>query len=488
MSAERLPDALHFDPGSDALPPGLDAVLTDLDRPILLLVAADHDDAAAHAALAIARARAEAGTPTVLAEATAGDPRLHSLLGVDNKEGIADVFLYGASPERVRIRPPGLPFDFIPAGPYMPDDPTVLDSDRWQRLSAVLREAGEGLLLYIPASTPGLEAVSRRVGRSVLLGDPQSVEEIADRLDPQSEVLAVIEPAGTGEAAAAASPEAEPGPARETEEPDAVVEEESGVAAGSEGREVPDGGEPDLVAGVEPVPEEPTVLRGEEKERRSVSPILWILLAAAVAAGAWFLYTEYLATPQAGAAPATTDAEAAVAARGEPVETPVPISVAVEAHQDFEAGMNRVASLRAAEPDLRFYLAPVEVRDALYYRLFAGPVADSAAARRLMTRLVEAGHKTAADPWAIQATPRAFELGEYGSSAAAESRVDSLAELEIPAYVVPIRYEPGPVRYRVYGGAYGTAGDAAAMRRLLSAAGVQAELVTRVGEPSVGGS
>jgi hypothetical protein len=174
--------------------------------------------------------------------------------------------------------------------------------------------------------------------------------------------------------------------------------------------------------------------------------------------------------------------------RGDPVETPIPISVAVEAHQDLASAWDRVRTLQQSEPDLHFFLAPVAVRDVLYYRLLAGPVADREAGASLMERLVERQHKTAVDPWAIRPTEQAFLLGEFDGREEAQARVDSLATLEIPTYIVPIRYDPGAPRYRVYGGAYESEAEASVMRDMLVEAGLEARLVPRTGEPIAGGS
>ncbi len=519
MSPERIPEAIQLDPGAAATPPGLDAVLTELEPPILLLVGPD-DDAAAKTAIALAEGRAAAGHPTVLADASGGEPRLNALLEVDNAEGMADLFLYGASPDRVRTRPPGRSFDFIPVGAYLPDDPALLDDDRWTALAAGLTDEGVGMLVFATPATPGLEALSRRLGRVVLIGDPLSIERNRDRIDPWSDVVAAVEPAGA--AAPVVTDPTEPSRAEEVEEDEGLVagedpgaEDAFGAALADEFAGVDRAGQ----AGAEPVtaverdrsPEEPArdepwvqrasdesvgmergeppAVRSGSEERRAVSPVLWVLLVLALVAGAWFVYTEYLAAPAstttAAEAAGEGESEPAPAERGEPVETPLPISVAVEAYPALAAGMERVDALRSAEPGVEFYLAPVDVEGVVYYRLLAGPVGDRESAERLMAGLVQAGHITAAESWAIQNTPLAFELGEYGSPAVAAARVDSLASMEVPAYVVAIRYDPGPIRFRVYGGAYETEAAAATMREILSDAGVEAELVTRTGEPVI---
>jgi hypothetical protein len=153
------------------IPPALASALSDPDEPILLLVAADAGLPAANVAVHLAEARAEGGLPTLLADGDVRQPRMHEYLGVENLEGLADLFLFGASLSRVSTRPPDRSFDFIPTGPYVPDPAGVLDSPRWPRLAADLRGSDCLLMLYVPAGTPGLGALSRRARRAVLIGD-----------------------------------------------------------------------------------------------------------------------------------------------------------------------------------------------------------------------------------------------------------------------------------------------------------------------------
>lgn len=458
MSPEYRPEATPFKPGSGALPPALEPAILDSDSPILLLVAADAGVASARTAVGLADARGAAGQATILADASVRNPRLHELLDVENLEGLADVFLFGASLDRVRVRPATRHFDFVPLGAYVPDPGAVLESSRWDGIAAAVASEGARLFVLVTADNPGLGVLSRRAGEAVIIGDARSADRIGSSLDPSCEVLAVVEPASAMA-------------------PDRLAAE-AGAAAGPGEATIFDA--PELT--------EPVVFRSDRKGRRAVSPVLLLLLVATLVAAGWFAYQEYFAT----ASPATPTEPAREAppqpARGEAVEAALPISVAVEAHQDFQSARERMAALRRAEPDIGFHLAPVAVRDIVYYRLLAGPVTDRQAGDRLMNRLVEGDYKTAADPWAIRPTGLAFHLGEFDTEAEAAARVDSLAALELPSYVVPIRYEPGPRAYRVYGGAYESEAEARVMRDMLQEAGLEPRLVTRTGEPMPEGS
>lgn len=451
------------------MPPALQPAIIESDSPILLLVAGDAGDAAARAAIGLAEARAAAGETVVLADASLRQGRIQQLLDVGNLEGLADVFLFGASLDRVRTRPDTRTFDFVPTGPYVPDPSAVLESSRWDSIARSLREAGERLFVFIPADSPGLGILSRRVGEALLIGDARSIERAVTKLDPACEVLAVVEPV---------SPMA---PAR--------LAAQAGTATEPAAATIFD--DPDL--------SEPVVLRSDEKRRSLLFPLLLVLLLIAILAAGWFAYREYLAPSPAGDTAQPVQEASPRPARGDPVETPLPVSVAVEAHQDLETGQERLEALRQAEPGIEFYLAPVVVNGSFYYRLLAGPVTDSVAGERLMARLVERGHKTAEDPWAILRTVYAFHLGEFDTEGDAQARVRELAEstveeedeagnpverrAPITAYVVPIRYDPGDPRYRVYGGAYENEAEAEVMREMLSKVGEEARLISRTGTP-----
>jgi cell division septation protein DedD len=423
----------------------------------MLLVAPDTGDAVVRTAIGLAEARAAGGHETVLVDAGFDNPRLHQFLDVPNLEGLADVFEFGASLGRVMTRPDTRRFDFVPAGAYVPEPEAILRSPRWDHLADDLAPSTL-MLVFVPWDSPGLEALSRRAGAAILLGDARGVDRSADALDPACEVVAVVEPA------LAMAPDRLAAEAGERHTVDAATIFD----------------DPELT--------EPVVFRSDRRRRRLLPILLGILLVAAILAAAYYGYTTLYAAPEPPPEPAPVSTQQTPAPEPQPVETPIGFSVAVEAHQDLEAARERLARLRRAEPGIRFYLAPVSVNGSLFYRVLAGPVPDRDAGMALMRLLVDAGHKTAFDSWAVRPTTFAFHLGEYDSPAAAEARVSELAGLGVPAYVVPVRYEPGEPRHRVYGGAFENRAAASVMRELLTDAGIDAPLIERVGEPvEVGG-
>ena len=457
MNPASRPDAVPFAPGSGELPPPLGPALTDPDTHLLLIVSPDGGDPAVRTAIGLAEARAAEGLQTVLADAGFADPRVHQLLDVPNVEGLADVFEFGASLGRVMTRPDTRRFDFVAAGAYVPEPEAILASPRWERMVEELAGESVALLVFVPYDTPGLEALSRQADGAILVGDERSVERAASALDPSCEVVAVVEPVGAM------------APAR--------LSAEAGEADRVDAATIFD--DPELT--------EPVVFRSDKRKRRILPIVLAILLLAALAAGGWFAYQEYFAgatSPGSTPSAAQTAPSPESQPEPEPVETAVGFSVAVEAHQDLDAAYDRLARLRRAESDVAFYLAPVSINGSLFYRVLAGPVADRDAGMTLMRYLVDRGHKTAFDNWAVRPTTYAFLLGEFETREEAEQRQAALQGREIPAYVVPIRYRPSGTRYRVYGGAFENRSASAVMDRMLADAGIDAPLVARVGVPT----
>jgi hypothetical protein len=205
------------------------------------------------------------------------------------------------------------------------------------------------------------------------------------------------------------------------------------------------------------------------------------LVALVAVAGAWLTWSALL-RPQDSTPPVVPPPEAAVAANpGEPVGEPLPFSVAIEAHQELATAAERVARLSQAEPGMGFYLAPILVDSVLYYRVMAGPVRDSAGAATLLQQLLAKGHKTGSTSWDIRVTPLAFLLGVFDSRVEAMHRVVDLAGKRIPAYVLEVPYSSGIARYHLDCGAYAGPAEADVMRKLLGEAGLDANLVERVG-------
>jgi len=518
MSLTNWPRAAFFDPDAAAVSPAIEELLSapDARRAAVLVVAgreACREGWGGRGALVLAGAWQRTGRQAVLADLAVAAPELHEQLGVPNGEGVTDVFLFGASLSHVSVPVLEGRARFIPAGAFVPDPAEVLGHRRWDRIIAHFEHAGETLLAFVPADTPGLEALAREIGAAVVLAAAGEAGVIAATLPAECRVLAVLRPHPQPGAAPAPTPESRAaavagGPdivavmagAREAQ--DVAGQRDRIAVLRGEGRAPEPSAPPplpvDAVPGELPTPEEelrqPIFVRRAGKERPRVSPVLWVLPALALAAGAWVgygYYQEWQALRRGiDAAPSASGSAQTPAAPAEPAALPsaagvaLRYSVAIEAHTDFGLAQNRVLALREREPDLGFYVAPIVVDSVLYYRVMAGPAADTAGANALMRRLTAAGHKSGADPWSIRPTELAFLVGEFDSRGAALAREVELRELGIPGYVVELPYTDGSTRYRVYSGAFERELDAEVLRRLLQNAGLTAELVQRTGRPA----
>ncbi|HKJ92299.1 MAG TPA: SPOR domain-containing protein, partial [Longimicrobiales bacterium] len=249
----------------------------------------------------------------------------------------------------------------------------------------------------------------------------------------------------------------------------------------------------------------PPILRQKKRKRWRISPILWVLLVAALAAAGWYIYTQYLVPPGTpgtrgtpgtpGTAAGTSGTAAGTSARpaagqavpaaetGKPVDTEVPVSVSIEVHENLDVAQRRVAALRTSEPDLEFFVSPVLHDGVTYDIVMAGPVATVDAGMALMRRLVQDGYKTAVEPWAVRPTALAFRIQGFDTRAAADARRDQLAAQGVPTYVVEVPYTVGPPHYWLYAGAYEYKTEASVMAQLLQSAGISAPLVPRTGRP-----
>jgi hypothetical protein len=263
-----------------------------------------------------------------------------------------------------------------------------------------------------------------------------------------------------------------PVPARDAEaQPERWVDE---VTSASDEAPVPGSPVDDLAI--------PPVLRPRRPPARRVSPILWIVLAVVVLVAAWYGYKEYLA-PGGREAVAPVQQATPPPDPGRPIETEVPVSVSIEVYESLDVAQQRVAALRAAEPDLEFFVSPVLNDGVTYQIVMAGPVKDVDAGMALMRRLVEAGYKTAEEPWSVRPTSLAFRIQDFDTREAAVARRDQLAAQGVPTYVVAVPYTVGPPHYRLYAGAYEYKSEAQVMARLLQSAGINAPLVPRTGRP-----
>lgn len=145
-----------------------------LDGVAAALVTGPDVVAASHLALGLASGQS-ARRRVALGDLTGMAEPLHQLVAAqvtdEDPHGLADVFLYGASPNRVarQVDDEGRLF-VLPAGTE-PLDPDRLADDRWARIAGGFRDVGALLLLVAPTSTPQLDALARRLDGTVAADD-----------------------------------------------------------------------------------------------------------------------------------------------------------------------------------------------------------------------------------------------------------------------------------------------------------------------------
>ncbi|HEX2166480.1 MAG TPA: SPOR domain-containing protein, partial [Longimicrobiales bacterium] len=216
--------------------------------------------------------------------------------------------------------------------------------------------------------------------------------------------------------------------------------------------------------------------------KRYHRPLLWtigVVLLVSLLAGAWHYLSGRLGSLPSAAAPQPEQPAPPSAA---PIEqNALPFVVAIEAHRELPLALNRVADLSAIEPELLFHVEPLERDGTLFYHVMAGPVPDSAAALALRDTLIARGHKTAATPTDVRATPLAFLIGDYSTAAAAQEQREIMRRLDIPAYVLAGTAVDGAPLYRLYVGGFRSDAEADVTRQMLRSAGIRDSLVTRTG-------
>ncbi|MGH7472140.1 MAG: hypothetical protein ACRENP_29675, partial [Longimicrobiales bacterium] len=136
MQQSAWPSALSWDPAAAARLGELHGVLARLGAASSVLLVAGREARAAgwaaEAAIALTD-RAAAARSCALLDLTMNGGELHERLHAESLEGVADIFLYGASLGHVAIRPDGHRFEFAPAG-LPADSEMVLTHRRWHRL------------------------------------------------------------------------------------------------------------------------------------------------------------------------------------------------------------------------------------------------------------------------------------------------------------------------------------------------------------------
>ncbi|NNM33034.1 MAG: SPOR domain-containing protein [Gemmatimonadetes bacterium] len=127
-----------------------------------------------------------------------------------------------------------------------------------------------------------------------------------------------------------------------------------------------------------------------------------------------------------------------------------------------------------------FYIVPVQVNRAVYYRVLAGMFADRNDAVSLMNDLVARGVKESASAWHVRETALAFALGSYSSETESRTAVAAALNQGIPAYRVVTSIGGNP-SFVVLAGGFENETEAAYLAGALSERGMPAGLEERRG-------
>ena len=529
------PDAVRFDPFAGTASPAVEALLEgpgSAGSVVLLAVGAlaQRGGWAAHTAVALADAFAARGESIILADLSLQKPELHAVLGVDNEEGLTDVFLFGASLQHA-VRPvPGKWLRLIAAAPYTPDTREVLTHDDWSRVFEEVTTQKSKLVVYLPLQLEGARGFADRVGHVVVLADPYDLDDVGNALSSSADVIAVLMPPDV-EAAPEVEPETPTLAAPHVQHPMERLDD----SAFEKIRIPKDGAREALIADLRnrqraalmapqpammPLPSNETTKSSEATKGRTneattvaskrpartstipVQPLFsmraaqqpkhsrkWLIvvlilsLLVAASAGGWFWYSQ---GNSSAAKPAPSPARTAGSHAAVPTALPagsraLPYSVAVASFQSFDIAQDQRDRISAEAAGIGFYVAPIVLQDKTFYRLMAGPVADSASASALRDTLLARKIKTISSDWDVLSTRYAFLVGEYAARRDAAASQQAAAKKGIPSYIVAFTGDDGSTSYRVYAGAFMGPGDADFMHGILKGAGLPDTLVERTG-------
>ncbi|MBW3628569.1 MAG: hypothetical protein KY464_04650 [Gemmatimonadetes bacterium] len=465
-----LPPPTIYDPADDRdTPPGAEPTGTL----VLLLVTDPALDWAARTAVELCASWSRSGRRIVLADLHLESPVLHDFIGGDNIDGLVDVFLYGVSITRSARPVPDRGFHLIPAGTYTPDVEEIYQNPRWTRLITGFGDAGATLVVFAPADAPAISAISRWVTEVLVLGELESPGALAPFVEAGAVVRANLVkpsllPASRSERTVYAPLPVPPIPAPPAAEP--MRDEDSEL-------HLP-----------------PPPMRSPPR-RRPIYFALWLLLGVVVLALAGYvvgrlrpdllpwptLLAERAGVDTTVSAISTGNAPAAALRAG----APLPYSVQVIAFQSLPAALERLNTDRERVTSAPIFLSPEEIDGIVYYKILAGALPDTTAARRLKESLVADGvvngEDAAGSTALVQSAPLAFQLAEYPSQGAATAATDSLLARNIPAYALPMPYSDSTYRWQLYAGAYRDTASSVPMRMLLTSAGLEAALVARSG-------
>ena len=442
MTTAAQPSASEFD--WEAAGRALGA---SLDKLHAIAVLGSSDTETARVALGIAKLQAK--KRRVAIGDLLGDAPPFQPLIKDDSQGLADVFEYGLSLDRVAQRIEGEGELFIlPSGAFVADYAEVMSNRRWSKLAAGFKQEQGLLVIAANVATPDIENLVLQLEGAVLVGN------LAPSKLPLARVLGAVR-----------------GPYSEV-----------------------------LPAKAPTPPARPKyVVKAPMSLWKMLAYVLFVMALAAGLVGAWWVYRpfrsaewapEWLKGPKRPDDPlivrgldtagvAGLDSMLATGrwlglrtAQDSASRAPYGIGLITFNTQDgalLELTRNS-GSLRAGT------FTPVLIRGTHWFRVVAGAYPDSASAAALLDTLRARGASDAGRA-VIEPFPYALLIERNVADAAVASRVASFRARKLPAYA--LLQSDGTAR--VYAGAFKTPSEAMALYQVMKDAGIQTSLVYRTG-------
>jgi hypothetical protein len=423
---------------------------TTLDRLNAVAVLGNNNTQTALVALGIARQQAQRRRVAIGDLLGDAEP-LQSLVPSQDPHGLADVFEYGLSLDRVAHRVEGdEPLFILPTGAFITDHAEIMAHRRWSRLAAGFREEQGLLIVAANVASPNIEALVIQLDGAVLVG------HLAPARLPVARVLGAVK-----------------GPQRPSR-PMRVIPP--------------------------PPPRPQYVIRA----RRSVwrlGGMVGVTLAAVIAAlGIWLAYRPLATSAWApvwlrGRGAAKTDSAMLLRgldSLGPPPDTGLreapglglltkedsaalaPYGIALVTFNTQAGALLELqrngASLRAGT------FAPVLIRETPWFRVVAGAYPDSASAAALLDTLRARGTSDAGRA-VIDRFPYALLVERDVPDSAVASRVSVYQTRGLPVYA--LLQSDGTAR--VFAGAFKAPEEATSLFNALRTSGVSTSLVYRTG-------
>ena len=453
---------------------------------VLAVIPADGDAEWAPAmAWSVARAAATLGRRTLLVDCFVDAPRLHTVVGAANDEGIVDAFEYGASLTRVAQRQAEADLFFVPAGTFASDPSALMANRRWSRLAAGFRHEGALLLLYTPSAA--LPFIIAETDATLVLApdgydfDRDAAGGLVEAEQSGQPVVVVVpgaaaatDPVPRAFAARAAGPAqpadmfadvAEPADMfAAVAKPDRAADDSppAVVGAPAEGS-----GSHQAIGPARPQAQGLDAASGPPPRARRAIVYAGALVIAAVLA--------LVAVRPEWVFPTSPQEEAIAPVRTARRTGSLPWMVQTWAWDNLDRAVAEVNTLRAR--GVPSSVTPVRIGPRTFYRVHAGPVADKNAADWLLDSLRSSRR---ADPIGSMSVrvPLSFHLDSLAMDPGRASALrDSLHAGGVSTFLLA----QADGRVRLYAGAFESRDEAALLDSLLQALGRASRLGVRLG-------